>query len=153
MVLTAILFFISLSISHLTMQKLITIPLLALYVLASIGINGVSHFCGNEFIGVALFEEEDEMACGDDACCSLPDSDTECCTEVEFALFFESEKPLTMISSRFMVKTSVSSVIPNFTVSRQDYQNESWKPDDIDDPGNLTSNPLYLQHQSLIFYG
>lgn len=135
------------------MQKLMTISLLALYVFVSIGIHGVSQFCGDEFIGVALFKDEEVMDCGEDSCCTVPEDEPECCTDVQFSLFYESERTLALIPGRFIIKSAALALAPFFTLDIQNIPDEKWKPDSIADPSDTSSTPLYLKHQSLIFYG
>lgn len=147
--------FISLASQIVRMQKLITIPILAFYVLASLGLHGVSHFCGNEFMGIALYNPADEMDCGKDVCCQVPDKekDNECCVDVEFSFFYESEKPLTLANNRFLVKAP-SFPLNLFIISEvQVSPDQIGTPIDHDAPDEASSPPLYLQHQSLIFYG
>ncbi len=137
------------------MQRLITIPLLALYVLASMGLHGVSHFCGNDFMGFAFYSPADEMDCGKDACCEVPDKEknNECCVDVEFSLFYESENPLTFVSNRFLIKVPVLPLKLLFASEVQVSPDEISKPTNLKTPAKFSSPPLYLKHHSLIFYG
>lgn len=135
------------------MQKLVTIPLLALYVFASIGIHGVSHFCDDELIGVALFQAEEIMECGTDACCTIPEDEPECCTDVQFSLFYESERSLALIPSRSIFKTAALPLAPFYSLEIQNVPESKWEPEYPDISDETSSTPLYLKHQSLIFYG
>ena len=137
------------------MRKLITISLLSLYVLASIGVQGMAHFCGQEFVGIALFEGEDEMDCGEMACCSIPEpvDDSECCTDVQFSVFYESERASNLAINNLELKIPAEPVIP-FSVLLLGDAPEANHPSNLYlDPGTPPSIPIYLQNSSLIFYG
>lgn len=135
------------------MQKLITFPLLALYVFVSIGIHGVSHYCGDDFIGIALFEVEEAVACNDNSCCTIPENEPECCTELEFSLLYESERSLALMSNRIFLKIAALPVLPYSTLEISDDPDISEEFFHTKGPQDTSSPPLYLKHQSLIFYG
>lgn len=137
------------------MQKLIAILMLSLYVLVSIGVQGVSHFCGDEFVGIAWFEDKEEVECGEMACCSLPEPTDEdkCCTDVQFTVFFESERSLAFTSENFVLNPPAEPVLPYSALILDDNSEISLPSDQYLDPGVFPSTPIYLQNQSLIFYG
>lgn|SRR5690606_10132353 len=136
------------------MQKLMTISLLSLYVLVSVGVQGVTHFCGQEFVGIAWFESEEEMDCGEMSCCSAPEPvDDDCCSDVEFSVFYESERALTLTISHLELKAPAEVVLP-FSILLMEDVPEANQPSDLyHDPGAPPSAPIYLQNSSLIFYG
>lgn len=137
------------------MQRIISIPLLILYLAASVGIQGVSHFCGDDLVSTALFSEEKGDNCDEMTCCDMPgsDQDEECCTNVKFAVFYESERSLTLTSNTFELEVPDQQAIPFSFLLLQE-------PEDQNTPGIETFDltlppaiPIYLQHHSLIFYG
>lgn len=93
------------------------------------------------------------MDCGDGACCTIPEDEPECCTDVQFSLFYESKRTLALIPGRFIVKSAALPLVSFFAQNVQNTTVEKWNPDDIPDPVDTTSTPIYLKHQSLIFYG
>ena len=135
------------------MRQLYTIPLLALYLLTSLGFHGVSHFCGDELVDVALYNSDTDDACADNACCSIPQPDEECCTELNFTLYFESERALTDVVNRVPLKMPHSVSKSNYCDTYLETSFALSRPDDQLDSDLHTTTPLYIRHQSLIFYG
>ncbi len=138
------------------MQRLIVIPLLLLYVFVSIGIHGVSHFCGDEFMGIALYVGKDEadLNCSTHTCCEEPvPEDKECCSDVQFSVFYESERLAGLTINQFDHKVPADHSIPcnQFGIDELKDNNKNSTP--LDEGITSTSIPLYLQHHSLIFYG
>lgn len=137
------------------MQKLISIPLLILYLAVSIGIQGVNHFCQGDLVSMALYGETKDADCGEMNCCDLPISEEkdQCCTDVQFVVLYESERSLALASNSEELKPSIQTVVP-FSNLLMDDQVE-WQPtlDRSVDPTSPTDVPIYLRNQSLIFYG
>ena len=142
------------------MQRLLTIPLLALYVLASMGLHGVSHFCGEELVNTAFYEVNDDMVCVDDmgcndehSCCDQPENKTECCLDVNFILLFESETTAVNFTKKTHVQPQAIPVISPFLINSNDADFDKWVESDVESPCPPLPTPLYIQHHSLIFYG
>lgn len=106
-------------------------------------------------MGFALYNPLDEMDCGKDACCEVPDQekDNECCIDVEFSFFYESEKPLTLVTNRFLIKAPILPFNLFLTSEVQVSPDQISIPADLQAPAALSSPPLYLKHHSLVFYG
>lgn len=137
------------------MQKLISIPLLILYLVVSIGIQGVNHFCEGDLVSMALFGDTQEADCIEMSCCEVPMSseDDDCCTDVQFVVFYESERSMALTANGFELKLPVNTVIPFSHLLMDDP--EEWNPPTALSADHIIPSPvpIYLQNQSLIFYG
>ena len=142
------------------MQRLLAIPLLTLYLLASIGVHGVSHFCGDVLVNTAFCEVNDAVNCVDDkdcsdnhSCCNQFENNTECCSDVNFNVFFESETVAANISKNSLVKIPEVPVFSSFQLNTADNVIVKWVASDVGIPDPTSPTPLYIKHHSLIFYG
>ncbi|SRR5690554_1559364 len=137
------------------MQKLISIPLLILYLAVSVGIQGVHHFCGDNLVDVALFTTNQAVDCGEMSCCEAPQpsDDDECCTDVQFVVFYESERSLTLASYNFDLKFPDHVDNRFFPLLIEETEDNNPPPIHKINQESPPSVPIYLQHHSLIFYG
>ena len=135
------------------MQKLISIPLLILYLAVSIGIQGVNHFCEGDLVSMVLYGDKKEADCGEMSCCEMPTEDDDCCTDVQFVVFYESERSLALTSISFGLNLPVHKALSFSSLLMNDVVNSTPPTTPQTATQIPTSVPIYLRNQSLIFYG
>lgn len=135
------------------MLKLTPTFLMSLYLMVSIGINGASHFCGEDLVSFSFFGITEEADCGEDSCCEFPEDDSDCCTSEKFTLLFEAERTFIGAQKRTIEKLFKTAQFILFT--QDALEDERGVAHNLISLNNKSpgSVPFYLLHQSLIFYG
>lgn len=137
------------------MKKIFVIPLLVLYMVASLGIHVTLHYCGDTIESWAIASKTD--GCEDDSCDDESTPADNCCKEKIIKSQVASEQ--ITVSPYKVIYLSTTALLPApFTYALQNAALLIGNSDKVihdanAPPGNWQSIPLYKLFSSFTYYG
>ena len=136
------------------MKKLLAIPLLCLYMIATTGIIINLHYCGEQIESWAVNDRA--KGCEDDPCDEEDTEEHNCCKDKAISSKISIEQVLV---SQFKFSASQKFILPASYFYLEEEQTIFYSKDTYTPfgahapPGNWQSIPLYKLHSSLTYYG
>ena len=136
------------------MKKLLTIPLLFIYLVAVSGIMINLHYCGQQLESWNLFA--DKAGCAEDSCGDESEENDDCCKdEVVVAKMSQEQNTVSQLVLKF-ITTQYTPLLPQYYCSLPEavapehgiVSNYANAP-----PGLWQQIPLYKLHSNFTYYG
>jgi len=135
------------------LKRILTIPLLFLYIIAISGVMIQLHYCGQELESWQMFAEN--AGCADDGCGDESTENDGCCKdEVVIAKINQDQNTASQLVLKLMAVQAISPVyhdfhIENISAAKAGILTHSPNAP----PGRWQGIPLYKLHSSFTYYG